>query len=277
MLYWILKTTTKQIQRCYIKTTKRLYRSKETKKCSIFKYRPVTRTVPKYSTGEPAYEGGVADIRQVEYSYLDSKDKVSKYALTVEQDFFLMHKSTLKKIDIMTAPIPCTEEFRRQLAIAEASASLRLSRINGVYLRDVELDYKNVKESLVGKIKDNLIIPEGFEDITKEYYAAWAKRLEASGGEMIMQFNLKTSIFKDVWIRSLQPMLDEYMNNGTEKNHPRISWLGYFLRVLTFTAKKTYVNLNNWYYRKEIKKEEKMVHDQLNNFRNSLGGDIWSL
>ena len=174
----------------------------------------------------------------------------SKYLIYPNCVTCLIPKETYKKLEIITEPIEIMEEFCDMHSDINRSMHVTIS--------------KRVKKMVVtGELpKDSEMIPlpEGYKEMLEEVRGEYKKRIDAAGGCMLLQFNVKTGLTGDVWLRFVQPVACEGTGKVRYKEWHKISWFKYLL----FSTPRNFIveyycKLNNWWYRKEIAEEDKQA------------------
>lgn len=214
----------------------------------MFGYKPVIHT--------DEYFCRLSNIQKAGYN-----NGTSEHWLIVRQRFYLMPTETYKKWVKYIKPIPedILTKFIEQYEVANSGFFK-----NG-FPKMVKSMYSDEE------MPKSIPVPEGFQDTVDKYRAAWKERLEAGNNQLLFQFNLKNSLIFDEWSRHIQAIDDEYTGIGATPAFKKISWFRYFLyEVPRHLVKKLYVKANNFYYRKEIEKEQEEDRKLLYAFRMAL-------
>lgn len=163
--------------------------------------------------------------------------------------FYFMHKDTARRVDVIKKPLP-KEWNRYKDILAEIRRNTHITIMDQI---------KNLPKLAEGaKVK----IPKDFYKIKDIVEKDMKERLGASNNQIILQFNLRASIFEDKhgdldYVRGIEvcPVPDEF-NDDVGRNYKPISWTRVFLyEYPTFFLRKLYCGLMNLKNRKQIKKE----------------------
>lgn len=185
-------------------------------------------------------------------SFID-KWGVSYYSNSTEvytkRFFYFMDKDTARRIKIMKRPLP-KEWDRYKEIMGEIRRNTHITIMDHI---------KNLPELKAGaKVK----IPKDFYDIKDVVEKDMKERLDASYGKIILQFNLRASMFEDRrgdldWVRGIEvcPLPDEF-NDDLGLNYKPISWARVFLyEYPAYFCRKIYCGFLNLKNRSKIKKE----------------------